>query len=80
MTKIRNNKLKSSKPKTTAQANIDQLIEGSIHGMRIQGFVESPDGEFMGLKLSQPGKPERVLWVEQDPEGNGPGFLRIHQD
>lgn len=44
-------------------------------GKTVQKIVkDSADGEpFYGLQMSD----GTVAWIEQDPEGNGPGFLRI---
>jgi len=51
-------------------------------GAVITGIAVTPDNEFVGLKLmlcrGLVGPPvEKIAWVQQDPEGNGPGFLAI---
>jgi len=45
-------------------------------GKKVVGLISSPDG-FTGLRFAG----GQVLWIEQDTEGNVPGFPRVeHMD
>ena len=36
--------------------------------------------KFYGLVLVKKGDPQKLIaWIQQDPEGNGPGFLQIEK-
>jgi hypothetical protein len=60
------------RPETEVFADeIRQLIGGVIK----QGMV-SKDREYYGFIVKK-GKKTFNCWVDQDPEGNGAGFLRI---
>lgn len=58
------------KPADTFMVEYSKLV-----GKTVQKIVkDSEAGEpFYGLAMSD----GTVAWIEQDPEGNGPGFLRI---
>jgi len=44
-------------------------------GKTIVGTVESSDGESWGLQVKDTAGRVTNVWVDQDPEGNGPGWL-----
>jgi hypothetical protein len=44
-------------------------------GRMIVGTVESSDGESWGLQIKDSTGRLSNVWVDQDPEGNGPGWL-----
>lgn len=44
---------------------------GQLRGKTIVNIVK--DGEFYGLVMDD----GTCAWIQQDPEGNGPGFLDI---
>lgn len=54
---------------------VDQIIEKLI-GFKITGAVQSECKEHFGLRLKKGSKALNV-WVDCDPEGNGPGHLHI---
>lgn len=52
-------------------AQIEQLI-----GFTITSPMEDPDQEYFGFQCKK-GKTVKNVWVNCDPEGNGPGHLNI---
>lgn len=52
-----------------------QLVGGVISGV----FTD-PSKERWGFSVIFKKKPKVDVWVEQDPEGNGPGALYIHKE
>lgn len=57
-----------------------QQINQHLTGTIITGAIESESGSF-GLLCSNP-KTQKTLkvWVDCDPEGNGPGHLEIEEE
>jgi hypothetical protein len=53
-----------------------EKINENLIGGRITGAMITEDGESFGLKVSSPIGRFQV-WVDRDPEGNGPGWLSI---
>jgi hypothetical protein len=56
---------------------IDRLTKLGIPGGTITGFAEDGSGydHYMGLVITTAEGKRYVLWVNRDPEGNGPGWL-----
>ena len=52
-------------------------IVGPINGGTITGLIQSQDSWGLAIK-----KGEKVfkVWVDMDPEGNGPGHLDVEED
>ncbi|VGO14431.1 hypothetical protein PDESU_02992 [Pontiella desulfatans] len=66
-----------SKPNEYAQACLDRLIP-ELTGLTITGGAVDDTGEYWGFTAEwKQGK--KVIWVNCDPEGNGPGFLEIEE-
>ena len=68
-----------SKPNEFVQACLDRLIPELV-GMTVTGGAVDDTGEFWGFVAE--GKRDnktvkKVVFVNCDPEGNGPGFLEI---
>lgn len=59
---------------------MSKIIDEHLTGGRIVGaFVGTGDEGYFGFDVARAGKILHV-WVNQDPEGNGPGFLSIEQE
>jgi len=54
------------------------LIADRLVGATIQGSVVDQTGEYFGLDLVRNGK-RLFCFINQDPEGNDPGFLDIEE-
>ena len=70
-----------SKPNEFVQACLDRLIP-ELTGLTITGGAVDDTGEFWGFVVE--GKQgqktvKKVVFVNCDPEGNGPGFLEIEE-
>ena len=61
---------------TAVGAEIDQAKR--LVGFTVEGVCHAEDGESFGLTL-QRGKQRLTVWVDCDPEGNGPGHLAIEE-
>lgn len=48
-------------------------------GGRITAVLQTPDNESFGFVITLPDRTKRRVWVDCDPEGNGPGHLNIEQ-
>ena len=59
------------------QAELDQAKE--LIGSKIVGLVVSLDGEYFALALTLTNGKGVEVWVNRDPEGNGPGHLEIER-
>jgi hypothetical protein len=57
------------------EAEIKQLEP--LVGGRITAAINTPDNESFGFVVTLPDKTTRHVWVDCDPEGNGPGHLNI---
>ena len=55
-----------------------ELIANHLVGATIQGSVVDQTGEYFGLDLVKDGK-RFFCFINQDPEGNGPGSLAIEE-
>jgi hypothetical protein len=62
---------------TNQQAELKQLRP--MVGGTITKLLEGNDGESFGFQVTK-GKTTHTVWVDQDPEGNGPGHLDISKD
>jgi hypothetical protein len=49
----------------------------ALIGATICGVIKTPDLSSYGFKVESPDGETRNVWVECDPEGNGPGHLTI---
>jgi len=68
-----------SKQSDEVKACIDRLIPHLV-GLTITGAAVDDTGEYWGFTVEgQKGRSnvKKVVFVLQDPEGNGPGFLEI---
>ena len=61
---------------TAVEAEIEQAKR--LVGFTVEGVCHTEDGESFGLTLRQ-GKKRMNVWVDCDPEGNGPGHLAIEE-
>jgi hypothetical protein len=53
-----------------------EQIANNLVGFTITEALLSPDAESFGFRCVR-GKQTKEVWVDQDPEGNGPGHLSI---
>lgn len=70
-----------SKQSAHVKACLGRLIP-ELKGLTITGGAVDESGEYWGFvaKGKKDGKPaEKVVFVNCDPEGNGPGFLEIEE-
>lgn len=59
---------------------MENLINKELAGWTIiSALVEAPDREYYGFVVRK-GRVEKFVWVLQDPEGNGPGFLNVEKE
>jgi hypothetical protein len=56
-----------------AARSLHTVIANKLVGKKITGVVLSSDGESAGFSLND----GSVVWVDRDPEGNGPGWLSV---
>lgn len=71
-----------SKQPTFVEACLKRLVPQLV-GLTITGGVKDDTGEYWGFiaKGKQRGKVvKKVVFVNCDPEGNGPGFLEIEDE
>lgn len=61
---------------TAVEAEIEQAKR--LVGFTVEGVCHTEDGESFGLTLRR-GKERMNVWVDCDPEGNGPGHLAIEE-
>lgn len=61
---------------TAVEAEIDQAKR--LVGFIVEGVCHTEDGESFGLTLRR-GQERMSVWVDCDPEGNGPGHLAIEE-
>lgn len=55
-------------------------IGKKLIGCRITGALISDDGESFGFRVENGGPDGPIaVWVDCDPEGNGPGWLSIEE-
>ncbi len=54
-----------------------EQINEHLVGGKIVGAIISEDKEFFGFGVLMPNKKRKVVWVDMDAEGNGPGWLNI---
>lgn len=57
-------------------------INKHLVGAMILGAIESEGDDYFndfGFMISKGGK-KMTVWVQQDPEGNGPGWLAIENE
>jgi hypothetical protein len=48
---------------------------GKLVGKKVTGIVKDPHSECRGLLFDD----GTIAWIDQDAEGNGPGFLDISE-
>ena len=53
-----------------------EVISARLIGAIITESISTPDGDAFGFKVNTPDG-ELLVWVDCDPEGNGPGWLAI---
>lgn len=53
----------------------DQLL--TLGGATITGVAVDGEGGFFGLTLRLPDGESKVLWLQSDDEGNGPGSFSL---
>ncbi len=65
-------------------SNIEYMtkeIADKLVGAKITGAIESPGNDFsegsFGFNVTAKGGKKLQVWVDMDPEGNGPGWLQI---
>jgi hypothetical protein len=58
------------------QAEIEQARR--LVGFTVDGVCQTDDGESFGFTLRR-GKQVLNVWVDCDPEGNGPGHLAVEE-
>ena len=71
-----------SKPNEFVEACLDRLVPQLV-GHTITGGVKDDTGEYWGFCVEgkRGGKTvKKVVFVNCDPEGNGPGWLEIEDD
>jgi hypothetical protein len=61
---------------TAVEAEIKQAKR--LVGFTVEGVCHTEDGASFGLALRR-GKERLNVWVDCDPEGNGPGHLQIEE-
>jgi len=61
---------------TAVAAEIEQA--NRLIGFTVQSVCQTEDGESFGLTLRR-GKQLLNVWVDCDPEGNGPGHLAVEE-
>ena len=61
---------------TAVEAEIEQAKR--LVGFTVEGVCHTEDGESFGLTLRREKKRMNV-WVDCDPEGNGPGHLALEE-
>lgn len=61
---------------SAVQAEVDQAK--LLIGFTVEGVCHMEDDESFGLTLRR-GKERLTVWVDSDPEGNGPGHLAIEE-
>ena len=57
---------------------VDQSNKKLI-GTQVVGTILTPDEEAWGLQVRTQDGNELLVWVDCDPEGNGPGWLQIEE-
>lgn len=67
------------------EGHASQVIAMACDAERLCGYTISetvcrPEYEQWGLLLTHPEKESLIAWVQQDPEGNGPGFLDVRPE
>jgi hypothetical protein len=62
---------------TEVEAEVEQAKE--LIGFTITGVCHTKDNESFGLVVKK-GRVCKTVWVDCDPEGNGPGHLNIEND
>lgn len=45
---------------------------------KVVNTAQDPEGEFFGLVIELPTGKQKILWILQDDEGNGPGSFDIN--
>ena len=60
--------------KTYTEHQCDQIEQ--LIGFTITSPMEDPSKEYFGFQCKK-GKKVKNVWVNMDPEGNGPGHLNI---
>jgi hypothetical protein len=61
---------------TAVEAELEQAKR--LVGFTVAGVCHTQDGESFGLTLRR-GQERMTVWVDCDPEGNGPGHLAIEE-
>lgn len=64
---------------THGRFQAQRMREAGIVGMTIVDTFTDPAGEFWGFEVAVAGVQRRYVWVNCDPEGNGPGALEIER-
>ena len=62
--------------RTEAEYSADAVAK-QITGYRITNTLVSDDKESWGFRIVSPRGKVKVVWVDRDPEGNGPGHLDV---
>lgn len=68
-------------------SNIEYMtkeIADKLVGAKITGAIESPGNDFsegsFGFQVTTAKGQSIQVWVDMDPEGNGPGWLQICEE
>ena len=61
---------------SNVEAEVEQAKQ--LVGFTVEGVCHTNDFESFGLTLRR-GKHRLTVWVDCDPEGNGPGHLSIEE-
>jgi hypothetical protein len=59
--------------------HLKKLVGGKITGVIRSGKIGDRE-TFYGFEVEHPDGKKQSVWIQQDPEGNGPGHLNIETE